>query len=217
MTTTRKRRIIRIPVPVTDSGSHLSKAPKPSPHPLGVKNHTLNHAAAGEEGLRCDKAHGLVQPEIRSPRCSTPEIVSPPTQHAEVTVEAAAAATAAAAAAAVASAPVTPEAGVASLAAPDPNPNPNPEPTPTNSESDSQQDDLDAEKGCWGCCPWLPFTGVQRPLLRHRTRRDHAATPPNQSRSRSRARSLFARCRRRFGGTGRDILEELESVTVCNV
>ena len=117
--------------------------------------------------------------------------------------------------AAVASAPVTPEAGVASLAAPDPNPNPNPEPTPTNSESDSQQDDLDAEKGCWGCCPWLPFTGVQRPLLRHRTRRDHAATPPNQSRSRSRARSLFARCRRRFGG--RDILEELESVAVCNV
>ena len=90
-----------------------------------------------------------------------------------------------------------------------------PEPTPTNSESDSQQDDLDAEKGCWGCCPWLPFTGVQRPLLRHRTRRDHAATPPNQSRSRSRARSLFARCRRRFGG--RDILEELESVAVCNV
>ena len=89
MTTTRKRRIIRIPVPVTDSGSHLSKASKPSPHPLGVKNHTLNHAAAGEEGLRCD--HGLVRPEIRSPQCSTPEIVSPPTQHADtVTVEAAA-------------------------------------------------------------------------------------------------------------------------------
>ena len=54
MTTTRKRRIIRIPVPVTDSGSHLSKASKPSPQPgKCAKNHTLRRASA-EEGLSCD-------------------------------------------------------------------------------------------------------------------------------------------------------------------
>ena len=160
-----------------------------------------------------DLAPPLHPHDARSTATSTAAAAASTAAAAAATTAAAAAASTAAAAVAVAA---TPEAGVASLAAPD-QPEPNPEPTPTNSESDSQQDDLDAEKGCWGCCPWLPFTGVQRPLLRHRTRRDHAATPPNQSRSRSRARSLFARCRRRFGGTGRDILEELESVTVCNV
>ena len=139
--------------------------------------------------------------------------VTPPPGTLVPAASTATAATAAAAAVA-ASPPTTPEAGVAALAAP----TPSDAATPTNSESDSQQDDLEAEKGCLGCCPWLsilPFAAVQRPLLRHRTRRDHATPPNRHSRSRSRARSLFARCRHRFGG--RDILEELESVPVCNV
>eukprot|EP00964_Phaeocystis_antarctica_P000827 scaffold442_cov53-Phaeocystis_antarctica.AAC.1 len=95
MTTTRKRRIIRIPVPVTDSGGHLSKASKPSPQPgKCAKNHTLRRAAA-EEGLSCDACNRALHcgdtiwccKPCDYDQCSgctrAPGDSSPPTQHAE--------------------------------------------------------------------------------------------------------------------------------------